>query len=91
MTSTKMAFYNSDSHTSFFRYVYSVSDIKHGIKKSIKIKLDGVESYDVSLLLDSGAVQLDNSKPELKKTKKVYVIFEVFYARSASVSVTIGN
>lgn len=73
-----------------FRYVYRVSGMKNGVKKSIKIKINGTECFDVSISMELGKLILDNRLPELQDVKKIYVIYEVFYAQSLSVSVTIG-
>jgi len=65
--------------------------MKHGIKKAIKVKIYGTECYDVSISMELGKLILDKRLPELVDVKKIYVIYEVFYAQSVSVSVTIGK
>ena len=68
-----------------------MSGMKHGVKKSIKIKINGTECFDVCLSMELGKLVLDKRLPELVDVKKIYVIYEVFYAQMVSVSVTIGE
>jgi len=75
----------------FPRFVYRISGMRDGVKKAVKIKVNGTECYDVSLSMELGRLVLDKRLPELNDVKKLYVIFEVFYAQSISVSVTIGK
>ena len=75
----------------FCRYVYKTSGMKNGVKKSIKIKINGTDCYDVSLTMELGKLILDKTLPELNDVKKIFVIYEVYYAQSMSVSVTIGT
>lgn len=66
--------------------------MRNGVKKAVKIKINGTECYDVSLSLELGKLMLDKRLPELKhNVKKIFIIFEVFYAKSITVSVTIGK
>ncbi|XP_078489570.1 uncharacterized protein C11orf42-like [Ciona intestinalis] len=73
------------------KFVYRISGMKDGVKKAIKIKISGSECYDVSLSMELGKLVLDKRLPSLDGVKKLFVIFEVFYAQSVSVSVTIGE
>ena len=81
----------NQSITNFSRFVYRISGMKHGVKKAIKVKVYGTECYDVSISMELGKLILDKRLPELVDVKKIYVIYEVFYAQSVSVSVTIGE
>ena len=72
-------------------FVYRCSGTKGGIKKSIKVKIQGTECYDVSLSMELGKLVLNRRNPDLHPAKHVYIIFEVFYANFMSVSVTIGE
>lgn len=65
--------------------------MKNGVKKAIKIKINRTECFDVSLSLELGKLVLDKRLPELQDVKKVFIIFEVFYAQSISISVTLGK
>lgn len=73
------------------KFVFRISGMKHGVKKAIKVKISGTECYDVSISMELGKLILDKRLPELTDVKKIYVIYEVFYAQSVSVSVTIGE
>lgn len=73
------------------KFVYRISGVKNGVKKAVKIKINETECFDVSLSMELGKLVLDKSLPELEGVKKLFIIFEVYYASSVSVSVTIGD
>ena len=65
--------------------------MKNGVKKAVKIKISGTECFDVSISMELGKLVLDKRLPALADVKKLFVIYEMFYAQSVSVSVTIGK
>ncbi|XP_039274277.2 uncharacterized protein C11orf42-like [Styela clava] len=73
------------------KFVYRISGMKNGVKKAVKIKINGTECFDVSLSMELGKLVLDKRLEELDAVKKIFIIFEVFFANSVSVSVTIGE
>ena len=65
--------------------------MKNGIKKVIKIKVNGTECFDISLSVELGKLLLNRDLPQLQSVKKIFIIYAVFYASSISVSVMIGK
>ena len=64
--------------------------MKRAKKKEIKVEIAGAACEHVKLEIPPGT-KMNTRKPDLKDVKNVYVVYEVFYAESVVVSVSIGE
>jgi hypothetical protein len=72
-------------------YVYKVVGQKGGVKKSVKVKVEGTKCFDVCLSMQLGQLMVDTTLQQMKDVKKIYIIYQVFYANHISINVTIGE
>ncbi|XP_069130243.1 uncharacterized protein [Argopecten irradians] len=72
-------------------YVFSESDMKNGVKKAVNVEVTGCFKESFPNLPDVNSLAVDFPDKGFHHLTKFYLIHTVYYAKSVSIEVTIGN
>ncbi|XP_062613991.1 uncharacterized protein C11orf42-like [Saccostrea cucullata] len=73
------------------RYVFEESDMKHGVKKTVRVEILGTDHYALWSLPENNSLVVDFDNRGFPYVKKFYLLYDVFYARQINVYVRIND
>lgn len=73
------------------RYVFEESDMKHGVKKTVRVEILGCDHYTLWSNPECNSLVVDFDNRGFPYVKKFYLIYDAFYAHHVKVHVRIND